>query len=61
MHDRRLMRVRKKASAHGWLGLPWSYTKPFTMNTRVLLSGLASGVAGFLLGWILFGMLMMDY
>ncbi|MCB0771428.1 MAG: hypothetical protein KDC00_13590 [Flavobacteriales bacterium] len=31
------------------------------MNTRVLLAGLASGVAGFLLGWIIFGMLLMDY
>lgn len=31
------------------------------MNTRVLLAGLASGVAGFLLGWVIFGMLLMDY
>ncbi|MCB0780853.1 MAG: hypothetical protein KDC03_15235, partial [Flavobacteriales bacterium] len=31
------------------------------MNTRVLLAGLASGVAGFLLGWVIFGMLLMNY
>jgi hypothetical protein len=31
------------------------------MNTRVLLAGLAAGVAGFLLGWVIFGMLLMDY
>jgi hypothetical protein len=31
------------------------------MNTRVLLAGLAAGVVAFLLGWVLFGMLLMDY
>lgn len=31
------------------------------MNTRVLIAGLAAGVAGFLLGWLLFGMLLMGY
>jgi len=31
------------------------------MNIRVLVAGLAAGVAGFLLGWLLFGVLLMDY
>jgi hypothetical protein len=32
------------------------------MNTKVLLSALVTGVVGFLMGWIIFGMLgMMDY
>lgn len=31
------------------------------MHTRVLLAGLAAGVAGFLLGWLLFGLLLMGY
>jgi hypothetical protein len=31
------------------------------MDTRILLAGLAAGVAGFLLGWVLFGMLLMGY
>ena len=31
------------------------------MNTRVLLAGLAAGVVGFLSGWVIFGMLLMDY
>lgn len=32
------------------------------MNTKVLLSALVTGVAGFLMGWIIFGMLgLMDY
>lgn len=30
------------------------------MNTRVLLAALAGGVAAFLLGWLLYGMLLMD-
>ena len=31
------------------------------MDTRTLLAGLAAGVTGFLLGWLLFGILLMDY
>jgi hypothetical protein len=31
------------------------------MDTRMLLAGLAAGVAGFLLGWLLFGILLMGY
>ena len=31
------------------------------MNTRTLLAGLAAGVAAFLLGWLLFGILLMGY
>lgn len=31
------------------------------MNTKVLLATLAGGVAAFLLGWVLFGMLLMGY
>lgn len=31
------------------------------MNTKMLLAGLAAGVTGFLLGWVLFGMLLMGY
>ena len=30
------------------------------MNTRVLLAALAGGVAAFLLGWLIYGMLLMD-
>lgn len=31
------------------------------MNTRTLLAALAGGVTAFLLGWLLFGMLLMGY
>jgi hypothetical protein len=31
------------------------------MNTKMLLAGLAAGMVGFLLGWLIFGMLLMDY
>ncbi len=31
------------------------------MNTKVLLAGLAGGIAAFLLGWVIFGMLLMGY
>lgn len=30
------------------------------MNTRVLLAGMAGGIAAFLLGWLIFGILLMD-
>src|SRR5690606_21885350 len=31
------------------------------MNTRMLLAGLAAGIVAFLLGWLLFGILLMGY
>lgn len=31
------------------------------MNTKVLLATLAAGIAGFLFGWLLFGILLMDF
>jgi len=31
------------------------------MNTKVLLAGLVSGIAGFLLGWIVYGILLADF
>jgi len=31
------------------------------MNTKVLLAGLAGGIVAFLLGWVIFGMLLMGY
>jgi len=31
------------------------------MNTKVLLSGLAAGIAGFLLGWLIYGVALMDF
>ncbi|MBK6542534.1 MAG: hypothetical protein IPG10_14870 [Flavobacteriales bacterium] len=31
------------------------------MNTKVILASLAAGVASFLLGWVVFGMLLMGY
>jgi hypothetical protein len=31
------------------------------MNTKVLLAGLAAGIVAFLLGWVIFGMLLMGY
>lgn len=30
------------------------------MNTRVLLAGVAGGITAFLLGWLIFGILLMD-
>lgn len=55
-----IMRAPRPATPRWWAYLG-STPNPINMNTRVLLAGLASGVAGFLLGWVLFGMLMMDY
>jgi hypothetical protein len=31
------------------------------MNSKLLVAGLVSGVAGFLLGWLVYGMLLMDF
>jgi hypothetical protein len=31
------------------------------MNTKLLLAGVAAGIVGFLLGWLLFGILLMGY
>lgn len=42
-------------SAHFWRNL-----KKHIMNSKVLFGGLAAGVAFFLLGWLLYGMLLMD-
>jgi|GEM_PF-198832 len=35
--------------------------KSITMNTKVLLAGLAAGVFYFFAGWVVYGMLLMDY
>lgn len=31
------------------------------MNTKLLVAALAGGITAFLLGWLLFGMLLMGY
>lgn len=31
------------------------------MNSKLLLAGLVSGIVGFLLGWVIYGMLLMDF
>ena len=35
--------------------------KPTSMNTKTLLAGLLAGIITFLLGWLIFGMLLMDF
>ena len=31
------------------------------MNSKLLVAGLVSGIVGFLLGWVIYGMLLMDF
>ncbi|MBL7924076.1 MAG: hypothetical protein JNL88_07750 [Bacteroidia bacterium] len=31
------------------------------MNTKVIIAGLVAGLTGFLLGWVVYGMLLMDF
>lgn len=35
--------------------------KHFCMNTKIIIAGVLTGIVSFLLGWVVWGMLLMDY